>query len=103
MTTPVAQTARLIHTGEVIARQGVSAASVDLLLLAHDARDLGVEPVLVDVMVDENAPPVVRTRAFSRVAAAMAALGSSGLQRVGSSSVDDEARRELAGTGQISA
>lgn len=64
---------RLIHLGESINARGVAAVDVELLLLAHDARDLGVEPVLVDVMVDDEAPAVVRERAFGLVAARMAA------------------------------
>jgi hypothetical protein len=65
---------RLIHLGESIDSRGVSSVDVDLLLLAHDARDLGIEPVLVDVMIDDDAPAVVRERAFSLVAARMGAL-----------------------------
>lgn len=64
---------RLIHLGESINERGIAAADVELLLLAHDARDLGVEPVLVDVMIDDDAPAVVRERAFGLVAARMAA------------------------------
>lgn len=81
MTTPAALIDRLIHTGEVIAHQGVTAADVDLLLIAHDARDLGVEPALVNAMVDENAPAVVRTRAFARVSSAMTASATRGARR----------------------
>ncbi|HAN72196.1 MAG TPA: hypothetical protein DCQ36_11510 [Actinobacteria bacterium] len=95
MTTPAAQIDRLIHTGEVIAREGIPAADVDLLLLAHDARDLGVEPILIDVMVDEDAPAVVRIRAFARVSSAMAHLVVKADRRP----VTDAApRRELAAT-----
>lgn len=65
---------RLISLGESISTRGIGAAAVDLLLLAHDARDLGVEPVLVAVMVDDDASGVVRERAFALVAARMAAL-----------------------------
>ena len=64
---------RLIHLGETINTRGIPAADVELLLLAHDARDLGVEPVIVDIMVDDDAPAVVRERAFGLVAARMAA------------------------------
>lgn len=67
METPTKQAERIIRLGEVIAREGVGAASVELLLLAHDARDAGVEPVLVDVMIDETIPSVVRERAFALV------------------------------------
>lgn len=69
---------RLLDLGEVITRHGVAAVAVDLLLLAHDARDAGVEEVLVDVMVDEDAPDMVRERAFGLVACRLAALTWSG-------------------------
>jgi hypothetical protein len=72
---------RLIHLGESITMRGVTAANVELLLLAHDARDLGIEAVLVDVMIDEDAPVVVRERAFALVAARMAALPAHGAGR----------------------
>jgi len=71
MDTPTKQAERIIRLGEVIARQGVGAANVDLLLLAHDARDAGVEPILIDVMIDEAAPAVVRERAFALVGSRM--------------------------------
>ncbi len=69
---------RLLDLGEVITRHGVAAVTVDLLLLAHDARDAGVEEVLVDVMVDEDAPDMVRERAFGLVACRLSALTWSG-------------------------
>lgn len=71
MDTPTKQAERIIRLGELIARRGVGAANVDLLLLAHDARDAGVEPVLVDVMIDESIPAVVRERAFALVGSRM--------------------------------
>lgn len=67
METSTKQAERIIRLGEVIARQGLGATGVDLLLLAHDARDAGVEHVLVDVMIDETIPWVVRERAFALV------------------------------------
>lgn len=69
---------RLLNLGEVITRGGVAAAGIDLLLLAHDARDAGVEQVLIDIMVDEGAPDMVRERAFGLVASRLAALIWSG-------------------------
>lgn len=65
---------RLSQLGDTITTRGVAAVDVELLLLAHDARDRGVEPVLVDVMVDLEAPSVVRERAFARVAARLTCL-----------------------------
>lgn len=71
METTAKQAERIIRLGEVIARHGMGAATVDLLLLAHDARDAGVEPVLVDVMIDEALPAVVRERAFALVGSSL--------------------------------
>lgn len=64
---------RIIRMGEVIARDGIAAAGVDVLLLAHDARDHGVDDVVIGVLVDEKAPAVVRERAFARVASGLVA------------------------------
>ena len=45
----------------------------ELLLLAHTARDLGVDDVLVSVMIDDAQPSVARVRAFTRVSVQVAA------------------------------
>lgn len=74
MDTQLTSAERIIRLGEVIARNGIAAVSVDLLLLAHDARDAGVEPVLVDVMIDESMPEVVRERAFVLVGSRLVCL-----------------------------
>ena len=71
MNATAAQLDRIIRMGEVIARNGIAAAGVDVLLLAHDARDHGVDEIVIDVLVDETAPAVVRERAFGRVASAL--------------------------------
>ncbi len=71
MNANAAQLDRIIRMGEVIARGGITAAGMDVLLLAHDARDHGVDEVVIDVLVDESAPAVVRERAFGRVASAL--------------------------------
>lgn len=71
MNATAAQRDRIIRMGEAIARDGVAATGVDVLLLAHDARDHGVDEVAIDVLVDESAPSVVRERAFGRVASAL--------------------------------
>ncbi len=76
MDTKSTQVERVIQLGEVIARHGIRAAGVELLLLAHDARDAGVSPVLIDVMVDEDAPDVARARAFVLVGLRMSMLGA---------------------------
>ena len=46
---------------------------MNLLLLAHTARDLGVNELLVSLMVDEDEPEVARIRAYARVAVQVAA------------------------------
>ena len=74
MRTTSAQAERIIRVGEVIARNGIAAAAVDVLLLAHDARDLGIDAVLVDALVDESAPEVVRQRAFVLIGMRMASI-----------------------------
>jgi hypothetical protein len=56
----------------VLATRGIDADPVQLLLLAHAARDLGVSQVLIDVMVDEAQPEVARIRAYARVSSAVA-------------------------------
>ncbi|MBI1352632.1 MAG: hypothetical protein GC156_16145 [Actinomycetales bacterium] len=54
-----------------VATRGIDADPVTLLLLAHAARDLGFDEVLIDVMVDEAEPEVARIRAYSRVSSAV--------------------------------
>jgi hypothetical protein len=63
--TPTANLARLDYAIEA---DGIHADSVSLLLLAHSARDLGVNDTLVSVMIDEAEPEVARVRAYARVA-----------------------------------
>ncbi len=55
------------YLGNEIAEHGISADPTSLHLLAHAARDLGVNEVLVDVMVDDREPANARVRAFARV------------------------------------
>ncbi len=71
MNTNAVQLDRIIRMGERIAQDGIDAAGMDLLLLAHDARDHGVDDVIITALVDEVAPAVVRERAFARVASAL--------------------------------
>ncbi|MFM8894055.1 MAG: hypothetical protein ACKOE2_01460 [Actinomycetales bacterium] len=61
-----------------VASSGIDADRLQLLNLAHDARDLGVSSVLIDVMVDEQAPIVARLRAYGRVSARACALSPAG-------------------------
>lgn len=65
-------TTSLTHLGYAIEADGITADPDSLALLALAARDLGVSEVLVDVMTDEQAPPVVRVRAFGRVSSSVA-------------------------------
>ena len=65
-------TTSLTHLGYAIEADGITADPTSLALLAHAARDLGVSEVLVDVMTDEQAPSVVRVRAFGRVSSSVA-------------------------------
>jgi len=51
---------------------GIAADPVNLLMLAHTARDLGVSDILVNVMIDEHEPEVARIRAYAKVAVAVA-------------------------------
>ena len=66
---------------EQVATSGIDADRIELLMLAHQAQDLGVSRVLIDVMVDEDAPDVVRLRAFGRVSSRAWALAASGVEQ----------------------
>ena len=65
-------TARIDDLGYRMEARGIAADPVNLLLLAHTATDLGVNQILVDVMVDEDQPEVVRMRAFAKVSVQVA-------------------------------
>jgi hypothetical protein len=58
---------RLSSLDQAMESGGIAADPVNLLLLAHTARDLGASEVLVSVMVDEDEAEVARIRAYSRV------------------------------------
>lgn len=66
-------TARIKSLDYRVEAGGIDADPVNLLLLAHTARDLGVNELLVSLMVDEDEPAVVRVRAYGRVAVQVAA------------------------------
>ena len=69
MTTDIRTTAaRITSLDHLLEADGISADPVSLLLLAHAARDLGVNELLVSIMVDESEPEVARLRAYARVA-----------------------------------
>jgi hypothetical protein len=53
--------------GNEIAENGIPADPTSLRLLATAARDLGVNEVLVDVMINDYEPENARVRAFARV------------------------------------
>ena len=56
---------------EDVAARGMKADPTAVLLLAHAARDLGVNDTLVSLMVDEGEPEVARIRAYAKVASAV--------------------------------
>lgn len=66
-------TARIKSLDYRVEAGGIDADPVNLLLLAHTARDLGINELLVSLMVDEAEPEVVRVRAYGRVAVQVAA------------------------------
>lgn len=66
-------TARIKSLDFQLEADGIAADPVNLLLLAHTARDLGVNELLVSLMVDEDEPEVARIRAYARVAVQVAA------------------------------
>ena len=57
-----------------LAAEGVATDAMAISRLADTARDRGVSPVLIDVMVDDGAPIAPRMRAYGRVSARVAAL-----------------------------
>ncbi|NQW49583.1 MAG: hypothetical protein HQ464_17625 [Planctomycetes bacterium] len=63
---PIARTIQLLATR--ITSEGFGDDSLDLLVIAHAARDLHVNEILVQVMVDDHEPEVARERAFAVVA-----------------------------------
>lgn len=65
-------TAAVIDLAEVVERDGLDAHAATLFCLADQAAELGVSPVLVQVMLGSQEPAVARARAFSRVAAMVA-------------------------------
>ncbi len=66
-TTAHTTTARIKDLGFQMEARGIDADPVDLLLLAHTARELGVSEILVTLMIDEDEPEIARLRAFARV------------------------------------
>ena len=67
-------TARITSLDSMLEADGIAADPVSLLLLAHTARDLGVDELLVSIMVDEREPEVARLRAYARVAVQVSAM-----------------------------
>ena len=63
---PIARTIQLL--AHRITSEGFGGDSLDLLLIAHAARDLHVNDTLVQVMVNDHEPEVARERAFAMVA-----------------------------------
>ena len=73
ITTVRTDAARLTALDFRLEAEGIGADPVNLLLLAHTARDLGVDELMVSLMIDEDEPEVARVRAYARVAVAVAA------------------------------
>lgn len=72
MTIDITTTAERVESlAQELSVRGMSADPVNVLLLAHTARDLGVHEVPISVMVDEEAPEVARLRAYAVVASAV--------------------------------
>ena len=65
--TTMTTTDSIEYLGNEIAENGIPVDPTSLRLLATAARDLGVNEVLVDVMVDDREPENARVRAFARV------------------------------------
>ena len=64
--------AALVDLAEVVDRDGLDAHAATLFALAERASQVGVSPVLVDVMLGAGEPSVARLRAFARVGSAVA-------------------------------
>lgn len=73
ITTTHTTTARIKSLDFQLEANGIAADPVNLLLLAHTARDLGINELLVSLMVDEDEPEVARVRAYARVSVQVAA------------------------------
>ena len=78
ITTSRTTTDRITSLDFRVEAQGIDADPVNLLLLAHTARDLGIDDVLVSLMIDESEPAVARVRAYARVAVQVSAALRSG-------------------------
>jgi hypothetical protein len=63
---PIARALQLL--AHRITCEGFGDDSLDLLVIAHAARDLHVNEILVQVMIDDHEPEVARERAFALVA-----------------------------------
>ena len=61
----------LVALAEVVDRDGLDAHAATLSHLADCATQVGVSPVLVEVMLGAGEPPVARLRAFARVGSAV--------------------------------
>lgn len=57
--------------GQRVAEAGVDVDPTALDSLAATAQAAGVSPVLIEVLLDDHAPSVVRLRAFERVTCAL--------------------------------
>lgn len=62
----------LVDLAEVVDRDGLDPHTATLFALAERASQVGVSPVLVDIMLGTGEPSVARMRAFARVGSAVA-------------------------------
>ncbi len=60
--------------GQRVAEAGVDVDPAALTTLAATAEAAGVSPALIEVLLDDQAPGVVRLRAFERVTCALSRL-----------------------------
>ena len=60
--------------GQRVAAAGIDVDSAALQSLASTAEAAGVSPVLIEILLDDDAPGVVRLRAFERVTCVLARL-----------------------------
>lgn len=74
----------LVDLAEAVDRDGLEAHAASLFPLAQRALELGVHPVVPDVMLSSAEPYVARVRAFTRLSSVVArgrGSGASGTDR----------------------
>ena len=76
--TATADEVAMAMLGVSIASDGIAHHEAAVLRLGCAAQDLGVSPVLIGVLVDDEAPTVARERAFASVVSRMVAASTTG-------------------------